>query len=137
MTPRIAVVVAALAVGPVPACDTPSGSPTATNPATQASSSPPPPPAAPPEPPRAPDIVVDAANVSVGTERVSARELGLRDKIAVLLKDRPAVGGGTIDLIVMRNARPSVVVDVIAALRRASSAGAGVKTEARDGTTQR
>ncbi len=139
MRPRIAIAVAALAMFPLlPACDNQSGPSSATNAATQARSSPPPAqlPAA-PEPARAPDIVVDAANVSVGTERVHARELGLGDKVAVLLKDRPAVEGRTVDVVAMRNARPSAVVDVVGALQRAGAVGAGVKTEARDGTTQR
>jgi hypothetical protein len=64
-------------------------------------------------------------------------ELGLADKIAVFLTGRPAIAGNTVSFVAMRNAKPSPVVAVVAALRRAKASGAVVKSDARDGTTQR
>src|SRR5580692_9230538 len=47
--------------------------------------------AAAPEPPRAPDIVVDASHVSIGSDRIATGDLGLTDRVAVFLTGRPAV----------------------------------------------
>ena len=105
-------------------------------PAASSSSAAPPAPAA-PDPPRAPDIIVDKANVSVGLDRVPADAPGLLDKIAVFLVGRPAVEGRAVDVVAMRNARPSAVAAAVAALRHAKASAAGVKTETRDGATQR
>lgn len=93
------------------------------------------PPAA-PEPPRAPDILVDAATVSIGSDRVPTGELGLADKVAVFLTGRPAIEGHTVSFVAMRPAKPSSVVAVVSALRKAKAAGAVVHTEARDGSTK-
>jgi hypothetical protein len=90
-----------------------------------------------PDPPRAPDIVIDATNVSVGTNRLATGELGLADKLAVFLTGRPMVEGNAVSFVAMRNARPSQVAAVVTALRKAKAASAVVGTEARDGTTQR
>jgi hypothetical protein len=92
---------------------------------------------APPDPPRAPDIVIDATNVSIGTNRMGAGEPGLADKVAVFLTGRPMVEGAAVSFVAMRNARPSQVAAIVAALRKAKAASAVVGTEARDGTTQR
>ena len=94
------------------------------------------PPAA-PDPPRAPDIVIDGTNVSVGTNRLATGELGLADKLAVFLTAQPMVAGNAVSFVAMRNAKPSRVAAVVAALRKAKAASAVVGTEARDGTTQR
>lgn len=93
-------------------------------------------PAAPPEP-RAPEIIVDPSYVSIGNERVPTGDPGLSDRISVFLNGRPMVEGRTVDFVAMRNAKPSQVAAVVAALRRAKAAGAAVKTEARDTSTQR
>ena len=90
-----------------------------------------------PEPPRAPDIVVDAANVAIGQNRVATGEPGLADKVAVFLTGAPAVEGATVSVVAMRPAKPSQVAAVIAALRKAKAAGALIRTEARDNTTQK
>jgi hypothetical protein len=92
--------------------------------------------AAAPEPPRPPDIVVDASNVSVGTDRVATGELGLADKLAVFLTGRSMIEGATVSFVAMRSAKPSHVGAVVAALRRAKATGAVVKSDARDGSTQ-
>jgi hypothetical protein len=89
-----------------------------------------------PEPPRAPDILVDATHVAIGNNQVAAGELGLTDKVAVFLNGRPLIEGQTVSLVAMRNAKPSSVAAVVAALERARATGATVKTEARDSTTQ-
>ena len=92
---------------------------------------------APPDPPRAPDIVIDATNVSIGTNRLATGEPGLADKVAVFLTGRPMVEGNAVSFVAMRNAKPSQVAAVVLALRKAKAASALVGTEARDGTTQK
>ncbi len=91
----------------------------------------------PPEPPTAPEIIIDNSNVSVGSDRVPAADPGLADKVSVFVTGRPAIAGASIDIVAMRNSRPSQVVAVVVALRRAKASGVNVKTEARDGTTQK
>jgi hypothetical protein len=122
-----------------PACDDEksaappaSGTPPASASAS-ASASPPP---APPEV-RAPDIVVDPSYVAIGNDKVPTVEAGLADRVAVFLTGRPMIEGQTVDVVAMRNAKPSEVAAVIAALRKAKATGAGIKTEARDNSTQR
>ena len=93
-----------------------------------------------PEPPRAPDIVLDAANVTIGNDRVPTGDPALADRVAALVTGRPAlassIAGQTAGFVVMRNAKPSHVAAVLTALQRANATGAKVNTEARDGTTQ-
>jgi hypothetical protein len=96
-----------------------------------------PPSHAPPDPPRAPDVVIDASNVSVGGDRLATGEPGLADKITVFLTDRPMIAGNAVGFVAMRNAKPSQVLAVVTALRKAKAASAIVATEARDGTTQK
>ncbi len=86
--------------------------------------------------PRAPEIIVDRSNVSVGGDRVGTGEAALADKIAVFLRGRPMIEAHAVDVVAMRNAKPSQVAAVLAALRSANASGAEVKTEARDSTTQ-
>jgi hypothetical protein len=88
-----------------------------------------------PEPPRAPDILVDASRISVGNNQVAAVGPGLADKIGVFLTGRPLIEGQTVNLVAMRNAKPSTVTATVSALERARATGASVHTEARDGTT--
>jgi hypothetical protein len=90
-----------------------------------------------PERLRAPDIIIDQAGVAVGNDRVPAGELGLVDKIAVFVSGRPMIEGQTVNVVAMRNAKPAEVTATLAALRRAKAAGAVVKSDARDGTTQK
>jgi hypothetical protein len=91
---------------------------------------------APPEPPRAPDIVVDASNISVGQDRIATGEPGLPDKVAVFVTGRPMIEGQTVSLVVLRNAKPSGPLAVLYALRKAKAAAAIVRTDGRDGSTQ-
>lgn len=100
-----------------------------------------------PEPPRAPapsfagaeapDIVVDSTNVAVGNAHVATGEPGLAAKIAALLAGKPMIAGQTVSVVAMRNARPSQVAMTLQALRGAKATGAAVRTEARDGSTQK
>jgi len=90
----------------------------------------------PPEPPRAPDIIVDRSAVSVGAEHLAAGEPSLADKVGALFAGQPTIEGHSVDLVGMRNAKPSQVVAVVGALRAAKATGAKVKTAARDDTTQ-
>jgi len=89
-----------------------------------------------PEPPRAPDIIIDNANVSIGNDRVPCGEPGLADKITVFVTGRPLIEGQTVSFVAMRNAKPSNVATLAAALQHAKASGAVVKTETRDGVTQ-
>jgi hypothetical protein len=89
------------------------------------------------EPARAPDIVVDVSNVAVGNDRVGTSEPGLAQKVAVFLNGRPLVEGHTVDVVAMRNTKPSYVAAVLTALRQAKASGVVVKSEARDNSTQR
>ena len=89
-----------------------------------------------PEPPRAPDILVDSSHVAVGNDTVLTGQLGLTDKIDVFLHGRPLIEGQAVSLVAMRNAKPSYVAAVVAAIERLRATSAIVKTEARDNTTQ-
>lgn len=93
--------------------------------------------AAPAEAPTAPEIIIDNSSVSIGTDRVPAGEQGLTEKVSVFVTGRPAIAGQAVDIVAMRNAKPSQVSAVVAALRRAKASGVNVKTEARDGTTRK
>jgi hypothetical protein len=90
-----------------------------------------------PDPPRAPDIIIDGTNVSIGTNRLATGELGLADKVAVFLTGRPMVEGNAVSFVAMRNAKPSQVAAVVAAIRKAKASSAVVGTETRDGVTQK
>lgn len=123
----------ALIAALVCACDSPKASPegvsTAAVAPTQAA------PAPPPEA-QAPEIIVDHANVSVGKNRVPATEPNLADRVAVFLRGAPKIEGQTVDVVILRNAKPSQALGVLAALRQTQAAGANVKTETRDGATK-
>jgi hypothetical protein len=136
MNPSLPAVCALLVALACAACDNkatggdaPVASASAAAPATTA------PPA--PEPPRAPDIIIDQSSVAIGNDRVAAGELGLADKITVFVTGRPMIEGQTVSVVAMRNAKPSQVTATLTALRRAKAAGAVVKSDARDGTTQK
>jgi len=86
---------------------------------------------------RAPDIIIDPGYVAIGTNRVPAGEPGLADRVSVFVTGRPTIEDHAIDIVAMRNAKPSEVAAVVSALQRAKATGVAVKTEARDNTTQR
>jgi hypothetical protein len=88
------------------------------------------------EPPRAPEIIVDTLNISIGTQRVPSGEPGMTDKVAVLVTGQPMIADQAVDFVAMRGAKPSLVAAVAAALRRAKASRVTVKTSARDQTTQ-
>jgi hypothetical protein len=103
--------------------------------AAEAAAPPPATPAPPvPEPPRAPDILVDASRVSIGSNQVATATPGLADRIGVFLTGRPLIEGQTVTVVAMRNAKPSSVVATATALQRSRATGASVHTDARDGT---
>jgi hypothetical protein len=137
MLARTTSVLAAYAVAFVLAgCDDPPSGPGSSAP--PAGSVAPAAPTAPaPEPePRAPDIIVERSTVSVGGDHVPTGETALADKIAVFLKGRPMIEAHAVDVVAMRDAKPSQVAAVLAALRSANATGVRMKTEARDSTTQ-
>ena len=88
-----------------------------------------------PEPPRPPEIIIDQATIAVGQNRLATGEVGLEDRLAAILKSATMIDGQGVDFVAMRNAKPSQVALVAAALRKANASGANVKTEARDGST--
>jgi hypothetical protein len=120
-------------------CDEASSSAPAVQAPASAAAAPAPTPATPPapEPPRPPDIIVDRSTVSVGREKLPAGEPGFASALVALLSSQPAIAGQTVDVVAMRNAKPSQVEGVIAALAGAKATAAAVKTETRDGATAR
>jgi len=119
-------------------CDEGSSSaPTVQASASTAAPPPPAPTAVAPEPPRPPDIIVDRSTVAVGRERLAAGDPGLANALVALLSVQPAVAGQTVDVVAMRNAKPSQVEGVVLALAAVKATGAAVKTETRDGATAR
>ncbi|HLK37635.1 MAG TPA: hypothetical protein VKU41_12835 [Polyangiaceae bacterium] len=96
-------------------------------------------PTAPPSPApeaRAPDIVVETSKVTIGTDRIATGESGLADKVAVFVNGRPLIEGHTVDVVAMRNAKPSHVAAVVTALRGAKASGVVIKSSSRDNSTQ-
>jgi hypothetical protein len=127
---------ASFALAGLAGCDRPASDaapePTA---ASTAPAAPAPPPA--PEPVRAPEIIVDRATVAIGADRVATGETALADKLAAMTTGKPGIEGRGIDVVAMRNAKPSQVADVVAALRGAKASAVTIKTSARDDTTQK
>ncbi len=121
---------AAIAVG----CDSPKAGPEGSSSAAAPAAVAPPPPA--PVEPQAPEIIVDHANVAVGKDRVSAVEPHLADRVGVFLRGAPRIEGHVVDVVILRNAKPSQAFGVLDALRQAKATGAQVKTETRDGVTK-
>lgn len=137
-TSVLAVLAAYATLAALVACDKgPDADPSAAEvgPPTAPLATPPPPP---PEPaPQAPEIIVDRSTVSIGGDKVATGEPALADKVGVFVRGRPMIEGHTVDVVAMRNAKPSQVAAVLAALRAANATGVEVKTEARDNTTQK
>jgi hypothetical protein len=75
--------------------------------------------------------------VAIGNDQVPAGHPGLADKVDVFLHGRPLLEGQSVAVVAMRNAKPSSVAAVAAALERERATSAVVKTEARDGSTQK
>ena len=106
-------------------------------PAMAPASTPTPQPAPPPRLP--PEIIVDPNQVAVGKEHVPTAADGLADRVATLIdpasietpEERP------VEVVVMRGVKPSQVAAVLVALRRAKAKEAIVKTESREGTTDK
>ena len=126
-----------LACGGLAACDQSpdSEAPAVVAPPSAAPTAPPAP--APPPEPVAPEIIIDRSNVDVGLDRVATGEPALADSVGALLNGKPAIEGRAVDVVAMRNARPSQVGAVVAALRASKATSVVVKTEARDQTTQK
>jgi hypothetical protein len=113
-------------------CDSPKAEPAAPPPSAAAATVP----ASPPPEIQAPEIIVDRASVSVGRNRLAANEPNLADRVAVFLRGAPKIEGQTADVVILRNAKPSQAVGVLAALRQSKAVGANVKSETRDGATK-
>ena len=85
---------------------------------------------------RAPDIVVESSKVTIGTDRIATGDPGLADKVAVFVNGRPLIEGHSVDVVVMRNAKPSQVAAVVTALRGAKASGVVIKSSSRDNSTK-
>jgi hypothetical protein len=96
----------------------------------------PPPVAASPAEVRAPEIIIDRSTVAVGSEKVATGEPSLGDKVAAALGGKAGIEGRVVDVVGMRNAKPSQIAAVVGALRIARASGINMKTQARDETTQ-
>jgi hypothetical protein len=105
-------------------------------PAAPLPTAPPFPAAAPVAPVAPPEIIVDSNHVAVGKEQVPTADRGLTDRVASLLA-LPGIEGRAVDVVTMRNVRPSQVEAVLVALRGAKASGATLKTLTREGTTQK
>ncbi len=93
-----------------------------------------------PTPPKvAPEIIVDPKNVAVGKEHIPATTEGLADRVATLLdpSDIETPNGRPTEVVIMRDVKPSQVAGVLLALRRAKAKEAIIKTESREGTTDK
>jgi hypothetical protein len=129
-------VVLALSVA-LAACDSPSDADQAP-PASAAASAPQPAAApAPPAPPRPPEIIVDRSSVAIGADHIASGEVAFADKVSALTNGKAGIEGQAVDVVAMRNAKPSQVVDVVAAVRAAKANAVTIKTSARDDTTQK
>jgi hypothetical protein len=92
-----------------------------------------------PPPKVAPEIIVDPNQVAVGKEHVPTAADGLADRVATLIdpalietpEERP------VEVVVMRGVKPSQLAAVLVALRRARAKEAVIKTESREGSTEK
>jgi hypothetical protein len=132
----LALAALAAALAGLSACDSPSADPERPAPAVSA---PPPAPPPPPEPAvaRAPEIIVDRSSAAIGVDHVASGEPAFSDRVSALLAGKPGVEGQGVDVVAMRNAKPSQVAAVVAALRGAKASAVTIKTAARDDTTQK
>jgi hypothetical protein len=126
----------AAALAGLAACDSPSADPERPAPAVSAPSPAPPPPPA-PAVAHAPEIIVDRSSVAIGVDHVASGEPAFSDRVTALLAGKPGVEGQGVDVVAMRNAKPSQVAAVVAALRGAKASAVTIKTAARDDTTQK
>lgn len=85
---------------------------------------------------QAPQIIVDPKGVAIGKESIPVTDPSLADRAFALLSGKAGIEDRTVSFVAMRNAKPSHVAAVAAALFRAKASGATVKSEARDNTTQ-
>ena len=92
---------------------------------------PPPPPATPAKP--AP-ITVEPGAFALGPERVLASDPDPVGRLVALLSTRPDVDGAVVDFEARRAAKPSLVVTMLTALKKAKAKGATAHTETRDKT---
>jgi hypothetical protein len=120
------------------ACDKGSDASPATPASAPASATTPAPTPTPP-PKVAPEIIVDPNQVAVGKDHVPTAPDGLADRVATLIdpasietpEERP------VEVVVMRGAKPSQLAAVLVALRRAKAKEAIIKTESREGSTEK
>src|SRR5579862_4828327 len=101
--------------------------------ATTQASSPTPPPRV------APEIIVDPNQVAIGKEHVPTAADGLADRVATLI-DPASIEtpeARPVEVVVMRSVKPSQVAAVLLALRRAKAEEAIVKSESREGLTEK
>jgi hypothetical protein len=94
-------------------------------------------PAAPPARPAPPEIIIDRASAAIGADRVATGDTPFTDEVAAALASKPGVEGQSVDVVAMRNAKPSQVVAVAAAVRNAKASQVVIKTSARDDSTRK
>lgn len=103
--------------------------------AATAAVAPTPTPTAPPAP-KPPVISIEPGVFVVGAERVQPTDPDPVGQIASLLTGKPMVEGAIVEMDVKRATKPSQVVTMIAALKKAKAKGAIAKTENRDKVVQ-
>jgi hypothetical protein len=92
-----------------------------------ASAAPPPTPTAPPAP-KPPKILVDQSAFLIDGERVSPTDPDPAGQIALLVAGKPEIEGAMVELEAKRAAKPSMIVTMIRALKKAKAKGAIAKT---------
>ena len=87
-----------------------------------------------PTPAKPPPITVEPGAFALGPERVMANDPDPIARLVALLTSRPDVADAVVDFEARRAAKPSQVVTMLAALKKAKAKGATAHTETRDKT---
>ena len=90
--------------------------------------------AAPQPPAKPPPITVEPGAFAVGPERIMANDPDPIARLVALLTSRPDVADAVVDFEARRATKPSQVVTLLAALKKAKAKGATVHTETREKT---
>ncbi len=100
--------------------------------AASAASAAPTPTPTPPPAPKAPKIVIEPGTFTIDAERVSPTDPDPVGQIATLITGKPQIEGAVVEIDVKRAAKPSQMVTMIFALKKAKAKGVNARTENRD-----
>lgn len=85
-----------------------------------------------PPAPKPPKILIEPGTFAIDAERVSPTDPDPVGQIATLVTGKPQVEGAIVEIEVKRAAKPSQMVTMMAALKKAKAKGVIAKTENRD-----